>query len=206
MKIGEEVIVKLLEKITETKYNVLDVKTNAQGKLVTKGNLKVSKDGYVHAWVISYDKFSDQYVYGNAYFGKYSISANIRDRYKNILQRLYSSPETIIDDDISFLKGMVNRCLKKDQWDWFTTYEYIGYPDSKTMHHFITDCINVRNSVRMNEMDILLDYREKYGFLFNNMLFHLGEISENSIDDFNKPIANIDYSIWEKLSFDSKKI
>jgi hypothetical protein len=88
------------------------------GILQIKGKLKILKDGTVKCLAaFNMDKKTDVYLYGNAYFGKFSISQGITDRYINILRKLYDNPETLIADDISCLKGMCNRCLKKDQWD-----------------------------------------------------------------------------------------
>lgn len=205
MNIGEEAIVRLDKQVSETKYHVTNIKTNAIGTLIVKGRLKISKENTVNAWILQYDKALNRYIYGNSYFGKYSISTNIGNRYKDIIKRLYSSPDSIKDVDVSILKGMVNRCLKKDQWDWFTTYEYIGYPDSKVMHQFVNFCVIVRDAVRLQDFSRLSELKEKYGYILNNMLFHLGEKLEETVDDINKPIATIDSDIWEKLSFDSRK-
>src|SRR4051794_17097573 len=57
----------------------------------------------------------------------FSISRSLADRYVLILRKLSDNPETLIAYDFSCLKGVVNRCLRNDQWDWFTTYKYQGY-------------------------------------------------------------------------------
>lgn len=204
MLLGEQVSLKLGTQIEEHIYQVINVDNNKGGILKVKEPLNIRNNGIVKAWIIQYDKNKDMYIYGNAYFGKYSISKGIGNKYIDIIKRIYTSPESITDENISTMKGMINRCLKRDQWDWFTTYEYAGYPASRFMHQFVNDCITVRNSIRNNEIDQLLIYRIKYRYIFRSMLFHLGERLDESAN-LDIPILGFNIKIWNKLSYDSRK-
>lgn len=205
MNIGDEATVILKEKIKDNVYMVTNTETCEDGILRVKGRLKVSKENTVNVWVVQYDKTSGKYVYGNAYFGKFSISSGISEKYVRIINLLYADDSQITDIDISQLKGMVNRCLKKDQWDWYTTFEYIGYPASKVMKEFVHDSSNLRNELREGKKENLLAYKEKYYYIFSSMMYHLGAKLEDKVDDYVIPIKNFDKKLWNRLSFDSKK-
>ena len=203
MEIGDSAVLKLGQQIDDTTFHVLNIKSNEEGILKVKGRLKKYQEGCVKGWVIQYDKNKKQYIYGNSYFGKFSISSGISEKYTSIIKRIISEPESISDSDISVMKGMVNRCLKRDQWDWYTTYEYLGYPASKVLHQFVADSIIVRDDLRNGLRDSLLEYRTKYGFLFNNMLFHLGYVFDDV--DYDIPVKGLNSLLWDKLSDESRK-
>lgn len=37
-------------------------------------------------------------------------------------------------ESISEVKGLVNRCIQQDQWDWFTVFEMFGEPDLRDLY------------------------------------------------------------------------
>lgn len=205
MKPGDELRVRIIEHISDKKARVVDVNNNNTGILLIKGRLKVLKDGTVNAWVIQYDKKADTYLYGNAYFGKFSISQKIADRYVRILKKLYDNPETLVDDDISCLKGMCNRCLKKDQWDWLTTYKYLGYPVHPVLREFVADAVVQRDQLREGTYDNLPTFRMKYHSLLSSIMFHLSEDVEVDDQDVDVPISALDQTLWRRMSFESRK-
>jgi hypothetical protein len=61
-------------------------------------------------------------------FGRMPISDRMRPRYIRALRsilRLFAEPEgrwAGLTEDVSEFKGMLNRCLRKDQWDWLSVY------------------------------------------------------------------------------------
>jgi len=67
-------------------------------------------------------------------FGMSPVSDAMESRYFNATQEVAnlmnsSIPVSKINIDLlSDFKGMINRCLKKDQWDWFTVYSRMGNP------------------------------------------------------------------------------
>jgi|688.fasta_scaffold185088_3 hypothetical protein len=67
-------------------------------------------------------------------FGMAPISANMQARYDDAIQAFLNlidanlKREEIDLDHISQLKGMFNRCVRKDQWDWFSVYTELGNP------------------------------------------------------------------------------
>lgn len=37
-------------------------------------------------------------------------------------------------DQVSHAKGLLSRCVRKDQWDWYTIYKLLGKPPERTLH------------------------------------------------------------------------
>lgn len=50
--------------------------------------------------------------------------------------------------NLSTFKGMINRCIKRDQWDWFFVYTRIGEPDHDTMRRTLGFIVGLRNSLK----------------------------------------------------------
>ena len=141
MSPGQQVKLKIVDRLSEKKALVEEVSRGHTGLLIIKGELRINKSGIINAWVLEEPKGSSSadYLFGNSYFGKFSISQSISDNYCRIIKSLYRG-EKVTDGDISILKGMFNRCIKKDQWDWFTTYKYLGYPNDQTLRHYEKNC------------------------------------------------------------------
>lgn len=58
-------------------------------------------------------------------------------------------------DDISIFKGMINRCIKQDQWDWFTVYSMFYYPDINYLKRILPKVIELRRYIKENNNDKL---------------------------------------------------
>ena len=202
---GDETKVRIIEMKDDGTAKVQNVSDGSMGVLRIKGKLKVLKDGTVNAWVIQNDGSKNTTFYGNAYFGKFDISKNISEKYIDIISRLFNNPSSIIDADISTLKGMVNRCIKQDQWDWYTTYKYIGYPTFAVMKEFVTQSIIARDGVREGNMECLYEFRERYTYLLRNLLYHLDSSVSIGEDDTETTINGLGQDLWNRLSNDSKK-
>lgn len=206
MKIGTQLKLKLGEQINENTYNVICLKSNIAGVLKVKGRLRTYGDGTTNGWVMEYNPKVPRFMCGNSYFGKYSISENISRKYVKILTTLFESPELIKDEDISYLKGMCNRCIKKDQWDWYTTFQYLGYPSFKILRNYVDDSKIIRDEIRTKNYQNLESFKEKYSYLLNSMLFHLRAQSNQGDDLTNKsPITQLNETYWQKLSPDSQE-
>lgn len=205
MKTGDERRVKLIERVSDTEARVVDVDSGNPGILLIKGQLRVRSDGTINAWLIQHNGRKGTYIYGNAYFGKFSISRSLADSYVVILRKLYDNPEALAADDISCLKGMANRCLKKDQWDWFTTYKYLGYPVHPVLRKFVADAVVQRDLLRQGRYDGLPGFRAAHHSLLSGLLFHLSEDVEVDDEDIDVPVPGLDQDLWARLSFDSRK-
>ena len=204
MRAGDEVRVRIVERVNDDKALVEIIETKEHAILKIKGRLRLLKDGSVSAWVIQHNKTQGDIVLGNAYFGKYDISPNLTTKYVKILKDIFNNPEVVKDEDISALKGMVNRCIKHDQWDWYTTYKYIGYPSYQVMNMFVKDSVEVRDSIRNNEREKLLEFRTKYLYLLQSVALHLDEEMQIPNLEAGISIREIEQELWERMSFDSR--
>lgn len=54
-------------------------------------------------------------------------------------------------DDISHFKGMINRCVRQDQWDWFTVYTLFKEPDPILLKHFDKPITDIRKGFRESD-------------------------------------------------------
>ena len=55
-----------------------------------------------------------------------------------------------ITDEISCVKGIFNRIIKQDQWDWFTTYMYLDYPSIKECKKIVQLLTKLRAEILSN--------------------------------------------------------
>lgn len=85
-------------------------------------------------WVYLIDGKKKTVLLSDSSFGQLPISDRMRPRYRTALAALAAileNPETAnvrMGQDISEAKGMFNRCIRKDQWDWLSVYRLFGEP------------------------------------------------------------------------------
>lgn len=206
MKPGQQVKLKIVRRISEKKALVEELFHGYTGTLIIKGKLRKNKSGTINAWVLkkSSRSSSSDYLFGNNYFGKYSISQSIADDYCRIIKSLYKG-DTVTDGDISVLKGMFNRCIKKDQWDWFTTYKYLGYPNDKILRSFVRDSIHQRDLLREGDHTEVNKFFQIYRHYLSSILFHISEVDFSEDFDTSEAPLTISSRYWGRLSEESKK-
>ena len=107
-------------------------------------------------------------------FGFMPISDRMRPRYLNASRALVSclsEPSQQRSDVtqtlpglVSEVKGMFNRCIKKDQWDWYDVWSGLGKPsfsDMNRIQHLLTD---LRGNLLQNETtDAILAELRRFG-------------------------------------------
>lgn len=96
-------------------------------------------------------------------FGMAPISQRMRERYdlavQSILEIIFDTTCRVDFDinQISELKGMFNRCIREDQWDWFTVHSELGFPPKGQMKQIVKDITLLRNAIKENlEIEIIL--------------------------------------------------
>lgn len=204
MRSGDEVQVRLIRKIDEHSANVQIISNDKIATLRIKGPLRIKQDGTINAWVIQNNVKTGEITLGNSYFGKYNITANTANKYLRIIHSIFTAPMEVTGEDISVLKGMVNRCTKHDQWDWYTTYQYLGYPAYRVMNEFVRECIDLRNELRIQNFDTLYAFRNKYAFLLKSVELHLQKNDASNYLQEENTIPALEQELWDRLSFDSK--
>ena len=74
-------------------------------------------------------------------------------------------------NDISELKGMFNRCVRQDQWDWFSVYTQFGQPPRDLMIRIVVDLKPLRQAI--NSGDSVETDRLKQALIKRNLLHFL---------------------------------
>ena len=54
-------------------------------------------------------------------------------------------------EQISVVKGLFNRTIKQDQWDWFTVYMYFDYPSVKESIWFVSTLAELRTAIKKSD-------------------------------------------------------
>ena len=204
--VGDTCNVRITGIINDKRARVIDEENNIEGYLLIKGKLKLRSDGTVRAWLLKVDREKDEYIFGNSYFGKYSIPDSISKKYISAIEKILGySKETVNPDDISLLKGMVNRCLKKDQWDWYTTLSYMGYPAERVLNSFVKDSISLRKDLISGKTQTLAKFVSLYQFMLISIYSHLTNYEEIDDERIDIPISGFEKQLWDKLLYDSRK-
>lgn len=59
-------------------------------------------------------------------------------------------------ESISEVKGMFNRIVKEDQWDWFTVFVDLGYPSRTSCRKIVSLLADIRKAVKNGQEDELI--------------------------------------------------
>lgn len=54
-------------------------------------------------------------------------------------------------DDISLVKGLFNRIIKQNQWDWFTINMYFDYPSERDLRVIVVNLGMLRNAIAKHD-------------------------------------------------------
>ena len=205
-RVGDTCNVRVIESISDRLARVIDEENHIEGYLKIKGNLKTKSNGTVRAWILQVDRVKNKYTFGNSYFGKYSISESIARSYVAALEKVLGyRHEAVMPDDISLLKGMANRCIKHDQWDWYTTYACLGYPSFQTLNSFVKDSVRVRKELVEGNTQSLPEYASTHQYILVSIYSHLTNDTEVDEERIDIPISGFEKHLWDKLLYDSRK-
>lgn len=86
-------------------------------------------------------------------FGMAPISSRMRERYDDAVQHLYDVVEgnilitEIVPEHLSEAKGMMNRCVREDQWDWFSVFTEFGSPPRPVLRQIASHIVQLRRTV-----------------------------------------------------------
>lgn len=91
-------------------------------------------------------------------FGAAPYKADILCKNRTALEcvlRYVANQQIIADTDIcheiSLVKGLFNRILRQDQWDWFTTYMYFDFPRIGECSKIINSLSALRIAIKSNQ-------------------------------------------------------
>lgn len=140
-------------------------------------------------------------------FGFRDISDRMRPRYRKTAETLLdwlSNKEQSVPNDIESLlseaKGIANRCVKKDQWDWFDVYVGLGRPALTDLRQVVRLLSEIRRTIVDGHAlpSNLLDQLQKFDFLemMRRLCSHLetsytGLVPDQVYDSHRKPVSRI---------------
>ncbi len=198
--IGELLPVSPLEQITSSEWRVQCSEVTPSCRCI----LKIRKDErqefgeHFNAWVFGIDAPKKTIFFSTSEFGRKPISDRMRPRYLRAIEcflailRHEPFDTTYFMDAISEVKGMFNRCLKKDQWDWLSVYITLGRPEAAILTKVTSTLTPLRRSVKdedLMEANANLEKLRELGLeeVLSNALTRIKEATP-SLDD-SKPLT-----------------
>ena len=87
-------------------------------------------------------------------FGMAPLKPNTAQKNKNAIASVLVfvegtgsiNPKSFVDD-ISWVKGIFNRVIKQDQWDWFTVNMYLDFPSYQNMKQIVLALSTLRRAI-----------------------------------------------------------
>lgn len=110
-------------------------------------------------------------------FGMAPISWRMQRRYDVAVQTVLDlldgniEPQEVTLNNLSELKGMFNRCLRQDQWDWFSVFAEFGGPPHKHIRQIVNNLQVLRRSLIANDHESAES--AKWRLIDNNLLQYL---------------------------------
>ena len=92
----------------------------------------------------------------------------MRDRYLESANKLVNNPNEIDVETLGEAKGMLTRCIKKDQPDWYTVYYLLGKPSYKSMHQGKSALNRLKQGIKYSdaeEASEAIQQLDQYGIL-----------------------------------------
>ena len=100
-------------------------------------------------------------------FGMAPISERMQTRYSGAVSAISDFlrdnvvTEQLDLEKISELKGMFNRCLKKDQWDWFSVLDRFGFPNRVDMLRIVFLLSELRQGIAAKDLETTASIKMK---------------------------------------------
>lgn len=70
-------------------------------------------------------------------------------------------PDNIILDAASTVKGLFNRVVREDQWDWFTVARHLGYPSRRISEVIAREIARLRSAIKNRDREGFLQARSQ---------------------------------------------
>jgi hypothetical protein len=107
-----------------------------------------ARGSHVEAWI--FQQTPDSLLASVNEFGRLPISEIMRARYAEALtvfDELAGGATPNATDRLSELKGMANRCLRRDQGDWFSVWDVLGWPTRARLNSLATLAARTRVAI-----------------------------------------------------------
>ena len=92
-----------------------------------------------------------------------------------------------ICNEISIVKGLFNRIIRQDQWDWFTAYMYFDYPSYQDCSNIVRLLSNLRTSIKrenLEEAEKVSLHIQKTNFPLYSIRFLEFNINSDDTDEY----------------------
>jgi len=96
-------------------------------------------------------------------FGMAPISRRMRRRYDEAVQHLSDiltgnlDIAEVVPELLSEAKGMMNRCVREDQWDWFTVFTELGSPPRRVLRQIASHLVPLRRAAISGDENAFAD-------------------------------------------------
>jgi hypothetical protein len=155
-----DIVITVGDRISEREWSVVDTKPvlDKPAVLRTKYSALYQRGDEANCWLLGLDR-KGEYLLADNEFGRLPISNQMRPRYIKALQSALSLFEDCdeqkpILEDLSELKGMFNRCMRRDQWDWLEVYQALGSPPFAKMKSIVERIVLLRNSLKLEDIAV----------------------------------------------------
>ncbi|WP_226023613.1 restriction endonuclease [Halomicrobium salinisoli] len=174
-EIGTEVTVVPTEVLARNKWNGVDIfRTKSLSsfpddwkyKLQAPSKIDVELDNEVDGWIRDINE-TKEIVETSLFYRDTGFDA-MRDRYLKAADDLVNYTDNLDIDTLGEAKGMLTRCIKKDQPDWYTVYYLLGKPSYKTMQQGKSAINRLQDGIRYSdgeEASAAIQQLEEYGIL-----------------------------------------
>lgn len=88
---------------------------------------------------------------------------------------------------ISIVKGLFNRIIRQDQWDWFTVYMYFDYPSNRECSNIVRLLYALRAAIkndRLDEAKKISSHIHKTNFTLYSVNFLEFNINSDGTDEY----------------------
>ena len=161
LRTGDDLKVRILARRSELEWAVScpDIPPDWVGVIQSRKPKFYEPGDELKAWIFQVDVPGLKICLSDSDFGRMPVSDRMRPRYlaslKCFIEACKSPGDANIPDSesVSELKGMFNRCIKKDQWDWLTVYVAFGRPPYDFLRSSVSQLYELGRAVRAGEMD-----------------------------------------------------
>jgi hypothetical protein len=156
VKVGDTVATQIEARLADDRWSCT-VEGLAEGwsaTLKTRVPRVYASGDTISLWVRSVDRQRQAWHLSDDNFGRFTISPNLLVRFTAAADTIIevincrAANDPLLAGSVSEVKGMLNRCVRQDQWDWLTVYHACGSPTYRRMHDGVAWCIELRDAVR----------------------------------------------------------
>lgn len=115
-------------------------------------------------WIFDIDGHNKEITVTTDSFGRADLHT-LKDRHvkaadhiAHLVLKDVRDSSTVDLDQVSHAKGLLSRCVRKDQWDWYTVYKLLGMPPEKRLHQGRQALSQTRDAAKRGDDDGVQKY------------------------------------------------